>query len=298
MRSGFSIPSASGRRVDLLNEDDINPQDILRSSSVGRLSASMSPPPAHTAQDLSASPTSPSASPRAPLVKPVPEPPALGKRIYRCQDCQKVFSTSGHLTRHSKVHSGEKNHICPYPECQRRCSRRDNLLQHYTMHLTKEERDLPATYVREALSAMQARMGTYVHPYPRGVTLGSLPPPQQVDMSTMRIERSSPQHAHTSPVYSPTQRYPEHATYVRSEAAQRPVPLTSSPSPLKRPLELDMDETRRPPSMRRTSTSSSSDSLGPTTPPMPVVPPITRKEYIPQMPEERGFQVSSVRGTL
>ncbi|EJU03485.1 hypothetical protein DACRYDRAFT_21064 [Dacryopinax primogenitus] len=257
----------------------------------------MSPPSAHAVvHDDSVSPTSASLSPLNSSMHPLE--PTSGKRIYRCQECQKVFSTSGHLTRHSKVHTGEKNHICPYPDCQRRCSRRDNLLQHYTMHLTKEERDLPTTYVREALSAMQARMGTYVHPYPRGATAAG-PPPQ---LPPMRVERSLQQHVYPIPTSYPTHRYPEHVAYARHEHhTQRPVLLTSSPSPVKRPLELDMDDDmRRPPSMRRTSSSSSGSTREPITPPMPGAPRMnmTKKEYLPQMPEERRFQVSSVRGTL
>ncbi|KZP01785.1 hypothetical protein CALVIDRAFT_17635 [Calocera viscosa TUFC12733] len=169
------------------------------------------------------------------------------------------------------------------------------------MHLTKEERDLPTTYVREALAAMQSRMGTYVHPYPRGTgPHGHTPSPAPANMhtSTMRVERSPTQQTHAiSPVYSPSQRYPEHGTYVRNEQpASRPVPQTSSRSPLKRPFELD-EEMQRPPSMRRTSSSSSNSTMEPVTPPMPLGG-VTRKEYVPRMPEERGFQVSSLRGTL
>ncbi|KZT55800.1 hypothetical protein CALCODRAFT_338904 [Calocera cornea HHB12733] len=170
------------------------------------------------------------------------------------------------------------------------------------MHLTKEERDLPTTYVREALSAMQSRMGTYVHPYPRGT--GPLPPsPAHTHTSMMHVDRSPTQPTHAiSPVYSHShspahQRYPEHSTYVRTEQpTSRPIPLTASPTSIKRPHDLDM-EMPRPHSVRRTSSSSSDSTMEPATPPMPLQAPM-RKEYVPRMPEERGFQVSSVRGTL
>ncbi|CAK5282626.1 unnamed protein product [Mycena citricolor] len=47
-----------------------------------------------------------------------------------CPLCQRAFSTTGHLTRHVKIHTGEKNHLCPFPGCTTRCSRQDNLQQH------------------------------------------------------------------------------------------------------------------------------------------------------------------------
>lgn len=47
------------------------------------------------------------------------------------------FSTSGHLARHSRLHTGAKNHICPVPLCGKRFGRRDNMRQHYKIHLKK-----------------------------------------------------------------------------------------------------------------------------------------------------------------
>ncbi|KAJ6550216.1 hypothetical protein B0H19DRAFT_885834, partial [Mycena capillaripes] len=48
---------------------------------------------------------------------------------YRCNDCDKAFVTTGHLTRHQRVHSGEMNYACSFPGCTTRCSRKDNLRQ-------------------------------------------------------------------------------------------------------------------------------------------------------------------------
>ncbi|CEL54961.1 hypothetical protein RSOLAG1IB_07453 [Rhizoctonia solani AG-1 IB] len=36
--------------------------------------------------------------------------------------------------RHFHMHTGERNHKCPYPGCTARCSRADNLQQHYQTH--------------------------------------------------------------------------------------------------------------------------------------------------------------------
>ncbi|KAG0670505.1 hypothetical protein C6P45_002247 [Maudiozyma exigua] len=56
------------------------------------------------------------------------------RRKYRCTVCSKGFTTSGHLARHNRIHTGEKNHACPYNNCKQRFSRQDNCLQHYRTH--------------------------------------------------------------------------------------------------------------------------------------------------------------------
>ncbi|KAI8989930.1 hypothetical protein BD414DRAFT_485565 [Trametes punicea] len=55
--------------------------------------------------------------------------PALPKKKHVCQICTRAFSTSGHLSRHTRIHTGERNHKCPFPGCETRCSRQDNLQQ-------------------------------------------------------------------------------------------------------------------------------------------------------------------------
>ena len=51
------------------------------------------------------------------------------KRNHVCATCSKTFTTSGHLVRHIHAHTGERNHKCPFPGCETRCSRQDNLQQ-------------------------------------------------------------------------------------------------------------------------------------------------------------------------
>ncbi|EJS44259.1 nrg1p [Saccharomyces arboricola H-6] len=59
------------------------------------------------------------------------------RRKYICKTCARGFTTSGHLARHNRIHTGEKNHCCPYKGCTQRFSRHDNCLQHYRTHLKK-----------------------------------------------------------------------------------------------------------------------------------------------------------------
>lgn len=51
------------------------------------------------------------------------------KKRHACPTCSRAFTTSGHLARHIRVHTGERNHKCPFPGCETRCSRQDNLQQ-------------------------------------------------------------------------------------------------------------------------------------------------------------------------
>ncbi|KAJ7280175.1 hypothetical protein C8J57DRAFT_1124749, partial [Mycena rebaudengoi] len=62
-------------------------------------------------------------------------PASARRRPYACPQCNKTFTVTGHLKRHMGTHTGEKKHPCPFPGCDVRCSRKDNLQQHYRRHL-------------------------------------------------------------------------------------------------------------------------------------------------------------------
>lgn len=61
--------------------------------------------------------------------------PIEQRRRYVCKICSRGFTTSGHLARHNRIHTGEKNHVCPFEGCGQRFSRHDNCVQHYRTHL-------------------------------------------------------------------------------------------------------------------------------------------------------------------
>ncbi|KAI8344069.1 hypothetical protein BC941DRAFT_497432 [Chlamydoabsidia padenii] len=67
------------------------------------------------------------------------------RRRYHCTEpgCKKSFTTSGHLARHNRIHTGEKNFNCLYPGCPSRFSRQDNMMQHYRTHMSSKSRRHP-----------------------------------------------------------------------------------------------------------------------------------------------------------
>jgi hypothetical protein len=79
------------------------------------------------------------------------------RRLHLCPTCQKSFSTSGHLQRHTRVHTGEKKHKCPFPGCQTRCSRQDNLQQHYRIHLSPGSRRSGNSLLNQSRISAQSR---------------------------------------------------------------------------------------------------------------------------------------------
>ncbi|RSH80291.1 transcriptional repressor [Apiotrichum porosum] len=120
-------------------------------------------------QDSEPSGSGAQSAPSAPESPAVPPPtkgkngatgPAEGKpKPHVCPICQRGFTTGGHLQRHQRIHTGIKAFKCPYPGCETRTSRQDNLQQHYRTHLSPTLRRGSGTAARQAVAAAMMAAG-------------------------------------------------------------------------------------------------------------------------------------------
>ncbi|KAK4040539.1 hypothetical protein C8A01DRAFT_15596 [Parachaetomium inaequale] len=54
--------------------------------------------------------------------------------------CEKTFTTSGHASRHSKIHTAEKAVPCSFDGCTKKFTRADNMKQHLETHFKEKPR--------------------------------------------------------------------------------------------------------------------------------------------------------------
>ncbi|KJZ79123.1 hypothetical protein HIM_01274 [Hirsutella minnesotensis 3608] len=71
--------------------------------------------------------------------------------------CEKTFTTSGHASRHSKIHTAEKAVQCTYPGCQKKFTRADNMKQHLETHYKDKSRSSGSVRAHKAAIAEARR---------------------------------------------------------------------------------------------------------------------------------------------
>ncbi|KAF5369704.1 hypothetical protein D9615_010171 [Tricholomella constricta] len=175
----------------------------------------LGPPFYGSSYTTSQSPYLPDSASSSPQLSPTPAPSQASapppKKKHVCSICDRPFSTSGHLARHSRVHTGERNHKCPFPGCETRCSRQDNLQQHYRIHLSPGSR---RSSTRSAISrAMNGSSGASKRGSAAAAAAASEPP-------------ASPPPLSAPPALEPARVYSHHSTPPDS-----PPPLTHATLP-------------------------------------------------------------------
>lgn len=139
--SSFSVKDANGRQISLLNNNSSNNSDsysdqnqLQRDQQYQQLLTSVTVRPTQRRKYHCSEPgCNKSFTTRLiTLVK-------LVFRVWQINTNIKMIS-SGHLARHHRIHTGEKNFQCMYPGCPSRFSRQDNMMQHYRTHLSPKGR--------------------------------------------------------------------------------------------------------------------------------------------------------------
>jgi len=77
---------------------------------------------------------------------PPAQPGVNTQKKYECKyriqhNCDQTFTTSGHASRHSKIHDSLKGIACTHPGCPKKFTRSDNMKQHLETHNKDKKRE-------------------------------------------------------------------------------------------------------------------------------------------------------------
>ncbi|KAL1261497.1 hypothetical protein QQF64_006762 [Cirrhinus molitorella] len=168
-----------------------------------------------------------------------------GQKPFQCRICMRNFSRSDHLTTHIRTHTGEKPFACEI--CGRKFARSDERKRHTKIHLRQKDKKVEkgTVAVQSSVSNVSISASSPVSSYPSPIT--SYPSPVSSFPSPVNSCYSSPVHtSYPSPSIATT--YPSAtSTFQTQVATSFPTSVASSiySSPVTTPLP-DMQSTLSP----------------------------------------------------
>ncbi|KAH6636713.1 hypothetical protein F5144DRAFT_191266 [Chaetomium tenue] len=134
--------------------------------------------------------------------------------------CMKTFTTSGHASRHARIHTNQKSVHCTYDGCDKKFTRADNMKQHLETHFKKQKR---ATVPRSSPPGSSARRNSAASRRPPSLSATARrPAPSREDLADqqarMAIEAQAYAGVNRLPPY-PAPQVPEQPYYGQVLAA-------------------------------------------------------------------------------
>ncbi|XP_016131873.1 early growth response protein 1 [Sinocyclocheilus grahami] len=168
-----------------------------------------------------------------------------GQKPFQCRICMRNFSRSDHLTTHIRTHTGEKPFACEI--CGRKFARSDERKRHTKIHLRQKDKKVEkgTTAVQSSVANVSISASSPVSSYPSPIN--SYPSPVSSFPSPVNSCYSSPVHtSYPSPSIATT--YPSvTSTFQTQVATSFPTSVASNiySSPITTPLP-DMQATLSP----------------------------------------------------
>lgn len=139
-----------------------------------------------------------------------------GQKPFQCRICMRNFSRSDHLTTHIRTHTGEKPFACDI--CGRKFARSDERKRHTKIHLRQKDKKVEKTAPASTASPVPAYSSSVTTAYPSSITT-TYPSPVRTAYSSP-APSSYPSPAHTTfPSSSIATTYPSGTATFQTQVA-------------------------------------------------------------------------------